>query len=81
MRTETALVAVVAAMVAPSSAQGAWFPPLRPAGSGHTSEVSLAVNGEGQVGTAWVGKIDGLTSVHAAVGAEDHTLLRSRNRA
>ena len=81
MRLETILAAVVAALVAPSSAEGAWSPPLRPAGSSHASEVSLAVDGAGQVGTAWVGTNDGVTSVRAAVGAKGHTLLRSRNRA
>ena len=81
MRLETILAAVVAALVAPSSAEGAWSPPLRPAGSSHASEVSLAVNGAGQVGTAWVGTNHGVTSVRAAVGAKGHTLVRSRNRA
>jgi len=43
MRAETALAAVIAAMVAPSSAQGAWSQPLRPAGSGHASVTGLTV--------------------------------------
>jgi hypothetical protein len=81
MRWETVVAAVVAAMVAPSPAQAAWSPPLRPAGSGHASEVSLAVNRAGQVGTAWVAENDGVTSVRAAVGTASHTLLRSRSRA
>ena len=81
MKAEAVLAAIVAAMVAPSETQGAWSPPLRLDGSSHASEVSLAVNGTGQVGTAWVGAIDGVTSVHAAIGARSHTLVRSRDRA
>lgn len=54
MRLEAILAAVVAALVAPSETQGAWSPPLRPAGASHASEVSPAVNGAGRVGTAWV---------------------------
>ena len=78
MKAEAVLAAIVAAMVAPSETQGAWSPPLRLDGSSHASEVSLAVNGTGQVGTAWVGAIDGVTVVHAAIGARSHTLVRSR---
>ena len=81
MRLATILAAVVSAMVAPSSAQGAWSAPLRPAGSGHASAVALAVDRAGRVGTAWVAEIDGVTSVRAAVGTAGHTLLRSRSRA
>ena len=45
-------------------------------GSSHASEVSLAVNGAGQAGTAWAETTGGMTRLRAAVGDQSHTLLR-----
>ncbi len=81
MRLETILAAVVAALVAPSETQGAWSPPLRPAGRATQRRSRSRSTAQVSVGTAWVGTNAGVTSVRAAVGARGHTLLRSRNRA
>jgi hypothetical protein len=70
-----------AAIVAPSSAQAAWGPVLRPSGSGGASATALAVGASGDVVTAWTRETGGTVAVRAAVGTRTHVLLRARNRA
>ena len=62
------VIATLAAVVAAPTAQAAWGPALRPAGSARTAQTVLAVNGTGTVAATWVSDAGGMTVVRAAVG-------------
>ena len=66
-------LAGIALLATACPARAGWGPVVRPAASDHASDVSVAVDGSGRIGAAWVTSVGGRPVLRVAVGTGSHT--------